>query len=221
MTLLQKWGVMEHKPWKIPQEIPDMRIGISLRPVRLGHPSISIGSLSLNVAIPYDIAQGLLFIVSALNVALFCWIFEVDPLAVKDSEYFIAPFALFSWSTDFWYLFFILIPFCLYPVIMVVLLDGAIILMVIFLLALGVTLPVGLSLFFAGWMSSYEEGRARGSDRENWRFAPACSGLMLALLGFIAYFGLGAERGLSYDCSTTRKGPFYDLLGRIWEFLWT
>ena len=77
-------------------------------------------------------------------------------------------------------------------------------------------MSIGLSFYLASAVGRCVEffgGNPRPWEDEWTRFLPAFSAAWSVVLAIIMYFGLGAEGGLAYECSTTWKSSAYDLLG--------
>lgn len=80
-------------------------------------------------------------------------------------------------------------------------------------LALVAYSPLWIAIGAVSLVEAFQYRYSKPVDLRVLRFGPAVAAIFTASLALVAYFDLGMSGGLSYDCMTTEKKRFYDLLG--------
>jgi len=206
LKLLRKWGAMKREPvlgmktWKFSS---DKKIGMLLEPVAgkwWPFDSSDINHASVLVAIA-----------SVANFALFCLVWNIHPFQIVKQllSSFAEVFRTKPVQTPWYYWWPLMV---LIAVMMLVYLPFMIFIWIFSLVFLA-AVPICISVDLASQVLKYQRYFSKSPDRQIYRFNPAVTASTTALLVFVAYFGLGASGGLSYDCSTTVQYSFYNLLG--------
>jgi hypothetical protein len=214
LKLLRKWGKMkrvlapEMKPWEFSR---DKKIGMLLEPVA-------------GKSWPFDLsdfhpASALVAIAWIANTAIFCQICNIHPFVICKRllsnwlnavtfEHTLEEFFQVSW----WWLPYraLLAVWWMLAMSFVLVLSIS---SVITWLGVLTTVPIFISIGLANLVLKYQIQFSKSPDRQISRFSPAATAITTAVLAFVAYLDLGPSGGLSYDCSTTVQGSFYNLLG--------
>ncbi len=75
------------------------------------------------------------------------------------------------------------------------------------------SLPAYVGIILSAFFNMYKGEASPSIDHDELRDVIGSLAICMVVLAFVAYFGLGAGDGLSYDCSMTWKSPWYDYLG--------
>ena len=122
-----------------------------------------------------------------------------------------------SWEDLYWWLwpwYFFMIMAAAY--VQVAMILGTLYVTLYFTLgltALAIYSPLWIAMRAAGLVEAFQYQYSKPVDLRVLRFGPAVTAIFTAILALVSYFGLGVSGGLSYDCMTTEKKSFYDLLG--------